>query len=159
MGERTDNTTGRVVQLPEGEVILREGEINVNMYKILTGFAEIYVSYDEPEETVIGIIGPGECFGEFGLLLHKPAIYTVVSFSDISLFRISEEELGDFVRHNHSNAIDIMKNMANYMVIMRLQIELLVKELEAASPDNEKVKMIKEATEHPSYSWDDIWEE
>lgn len=120
----------KVIHFSGDSVILREGETDHNMYKIVQGNVEVYAGYQTPQEVLIGILRKGSCFGEFGLLLGKPSIYTVVAYTDVYLLRVSEEDLGGFIIENRKNIIDIMRNMANTMMTMRLQIDLLLKEIE-----------------------------
>ena len=129
---------GKLTRLPEGTAILTEGELNLDMYKIIDGHAEVYMGYGTEQETLIGIIGPQACFSEFGLLLQKPAIYTVIAYSEILLLRITADELGDFVTQNQKNIIDIMRNMAHTMMTMRTQIDLLLNDLTEGRKLNEK---------------------
>ncbi len=137
---------GKMIQVPEGTIILTEGEHNLDMYKIVKGHAEVYMGYGTDRETLIGIIGPQSCFGEFGMLLEKPAIYTVVAYSDILLMRITKDEMGDFVQQNHRNIINIMENMAQTMLTMRAQIDLLINDLtEGRKPDDKEVHDIRKA--------------
>ncbi len=128
---------------PEGSVILSEGEKNMDMYKILKGHAELYTGYGTDKEVLLGIIGPQSCFGEFGLLLKAPAIYTVVAYSDIYAMRITEGDMGDFVRENHKNIIDIMRNMSRMMMVMQQQIEMLTEEvIQSGKPDEKLIKQV-----------------
>ncbi len=137
---------GKMMMFPENSMIIREGEINRDMFKIIQGHAEVYVGYGTKQETLIGIIGKHTCFGEFGLLLRKPSIYTIVAYSDIYVLRITEEDLGDFIRENHKNIIDIMRNMADTMMTMRFQINQLLKEIEAGKkPDENSVLNARKA--------------
>ncbi|MCR4908819.1 MAG: cyclic nucleotide-binding domain-containing protein [Lachnospiraceae bacterium] len=129
----------KLVKYEAESVILREGEINSEMFKIVKGHAEVYVDYGSEQETLIGIIGEHSCFGEFGLLLHKPSIYTVVAYSDVYVMLIREGEMGDFVRENHRNIMEIMRNMARTMYTMRFQIDLLLKEISAGKKPDEKM--------------------
>ncbi len=139
----------KMVRFPEGSVILKEGEVNAEMYKIIKGHAEVYTGYGTPLEHLLGIIGEQSCFGEFGLLLKKPSIYTVIAYSDILALRITEGEMGDFVRENHKNIIDIMRNMANSMMTMRIQIDLLLQEISAGKTmdDNDIKDAMRRATQ------------
>ncbi len=134
-----------IMTFPEGIVILKEGEVNLDMYKILKGNVELYTGYGTKDEVLIGLLGPGACFGEFGLLLEKPAIYTVVAFSEVYAVRVTEGQMGDFVQENHSTIIQIMKNMANTMMVMQHQISQLSHEVSRLSDkrDNE-IAMRKE---------------
>ena len=129
---------GKMIKLPEGTVILKEGELNLDMYKIINGHAEVYMGYGTDRETLIGIIGPQACFGEFGMLLEKPAIYTVIAYSEILLLRITKGEMGDFVQQNHKSIVDIMENMARTMMTMRTQIDLLINDLNEGKKPGER---------------------
>ena len=134
----------RLMVFPEGSIILSEGENNLDMYKILKGHAELYTGYGTDKEVLLGIIGPQSCFGEFGLLLKAPAIYTVVAYSDIYAMRITEGDMGDFVRENHKNIIDIMRNMSRMMMVMQQQIEMLTEEvMQNGKADETLVKQMR----------------
>ena len=118
-----------IVSFPAESLILQEGEVNLDMYKILQGKAEMYMGYGTDKEVLLGIIGPGACFGELGLLLQAPAIYTVIAYTDVYAIRVTEDRLGNFIQENHSSTLQIMKNMANTMAIMQHQILSLSDEL------------------------------
>ena len=131
-----NKTKSRIVRFPEETAILLEGEYSQDMFKILKGHVELYTGYKTKQEVLLGVIGPQAVFGEFGLLLHKPAIYTAVAFSEVFALRIAEAEMEDFVRENHKNIMDIMRNMANSMLIMQAQINMLSEEIETGKqPD------------------------
>ncbi len=148
----------KIVKFAQDSVILREGEINNDMYKIIKGKAEMYTGYQTPTESILGIIGEQACFGEIGLLLGKPSLYTVVAYSDVFAMRIGRDEVIDFVSTNQRNIVDIMKNMADSMLSMRFQIELLLKELQNTNKVetidlNEKIRDVRRALrEYAIYS-------
>ncbi len=128
----------KIIRFPEDTLILKEGELNDSIYKIVKGHAEVYVGYGTDRESLIGIIGEQACFGELGLLLHEPSIYTIVAYSDVYALKITEKDLGSFIMENHRNVRDIMRNMANTMMVMRTQIGLLIKEIEEGNKPDEK---------------------
>ena len=135
------NESGSIIQVAHDTLVLREGETVPEMYQIIRGHAEIYTGYQTKEEVLLGIIGPQAVFGEFGLLLGRPSVYTVIAYSDLVLLRIGEGSLGSFIRDNQRKAIEIMRNMANTMMIMQQQISLFANELEAGrSPDPKTIK-------------------
>ena len=126
----------KMIKYPEETIIIREGELNSDMFKIISGHAEVYVGFGSKQETLIRIIGPQCCFGELGMLLDKPSEYTVRAYSDILSLRICRDDLYDFVSENQKNVIDIMRNMASTMMTMRYHIDLLIKEIESGhKPD------------------------
>ncbi|SEF46831.1 Cyclic nucleotide-binding domain-containing protein [Butyrivibrio sp. Su6] len=120
--EKSVTLRNQIYEIPEGTIILQEGERNLDMYKILSGHVEMYTGYGTENEVLLGILCPGSCFGEFGILTKKPAIYTIISFSKIKLLRITEELINDFMRDNPGNVLQIMKNMANNMLMMQQEI-------------------------------------
>lgn len=142
MGDSQDKK--RLVIFPEGTVILREGEDSREMFKILNGHAELYTGYGTEHEVLYGVIGPQAVFGEFGLLLHKPALYTAVAYSEVYALRVSENEIAEFIMENHTNVMNIMKNMADSMIAMQKEIDMLTQELEEYKQlDPEKKKKLQ----------------
>ncbi len=155
MEENGSGEGGSILRFEPEAVIIREGEVNPDMYKIIKGKAVIYTDYGTDKESVIGIIGEQACFGEFGLLLHKPSIYTVVAYGELCVMRINEGRMGDFVQTNHKNIIEIMRNMAGTMMIMRKQIDMLADELAAASGNSGETVATKDIIRgyvRPAYS-------
>ena len=120
----------KIITIPEGITILNEGEVNLDMYKIISGNVEMYTGYGTKNEVLIGILGPGACFGEFGILLHKPAIYTIVTYCEVQLMRVTEGALGNFVKENEDCIIQIMRNMANMMMVMMHNVDQLSQEFD-----------------------------
>lgn len=119
----------KIIKFSRDSIIIREGEANPDMYKIVQGNVELYTGYGTDKELLLGIIGPQSCFGEFGMLLQVPSIYTAIAYSDVYAMKVTAGDMGDFVRENHKNIIDIMKNMAHTMMIMQKQINLMSGEL------------------------------
>ncbi len=111
------------------EIIMREGDVRDEMYKILSGSVVVYMRYGEKDEHVVGIYSKAGCFGEMGLLSGQPCSYTVVAYDDVVLMRIAKDSLEEFVRNNPGNAIDIMQNMAKTFVVMQKNIDLLLDDI------------------------------
>ena len=120
--------TSKMLRYREDDVILREGETNTEMYKILSGRAVCYLSYGTDDEYVIGTLKDGQCFGEYSLLTGKPGICTVVAFSDMLLMRIDSDEFSRFVAMNADNAVGIMRNMAGIINVLKVNIDMLREE-------------------------------
>ena len=118
----------KMLRVSEDEVILREGETNTEMYKIVSGRAVCYLGYGTDDEYVIGTLKDGQCFGEYSLLTGKPGIYTVVAFSDVLLMRIDSDEFSRFIEMNADNAVGIMRNMASMINVLKVNIDMLREE-------------------------------
>ena len=135
--------------VPAGTMILKEGEVNLDMYKIVAGHVEMYTGYGTDNEVLIGILGPDTCFGEFGILTGRPAIYTIITYSDAKILRVTEGLMGDFIQENKDSILKIMKNMANNMMRMQHQIYQLSQELaeknEEDTPDDAEYTILKDS--------------
>ncbi len=127
--EKSVTIRNMIYEVPQGTTILSEGETNLDMYKIMSGHVEMYTGYGTENEVLIGMLGPGACFGEFGLLTGKPAIYTIITYDTTRILRITEELMSDFMMNNQDSVLQIMRNMANNMLRMQHQITQLGEEL------------------------------
>ncbi|MBQ7613981.1 MAG: cyclic nucleotide-binding domain-containing protein [Butyrivibrio sp.] len=118
-----------ILTFPAESLILKEGDRNVDMYKIIQGQAEMYVGYGTDKESLLGIAGPDSCFGELGLLLGTPSIYTVIAYTDVSVLRVTSDRIASFVKENQTSTLQIMRNMAETMSVMQHQIMDLSEEI------------------------------
>ena len=119
------SSNAKVFRCNEDDVVLREGELNTEMYKILAGSAVMYFGYGTDDEYVVGTLKDGQCFGEYSLLTEKPGIYTVVAFTDMLLMRVKQDEFSSFVEMNAANSVEIMQNMAKMINVLKTNIDML----------------------------------
>ena len=119
------NVRLKMQKVSADEVILRKGEINNDMYKIISGKALCYFKHDTEDEYLLASLKEGTCFGEYSLLTGKPGIYTVTAFTDMLIMKITKEDFDTFIAMNAKNAIDIMHNMARMLNVMALNIDLV----------------------------------
>lgn len=121
-----------------GDIIMREGEVYEEMYKVVSGSVEVYIRYGEKDEHLIGIYSKSKCFGELNVLSDQAAIYTVIAYDEVLLMRITKEYLEEFIRNNPRNAIDIMKNMVHTTAVMQKNISLLLDDLYDKNDSNRR---------------------
>ena len=125
-----------LINIPAGTVIIQEGEANMDMYKIVSGNVELYTGYGTEQETILGIKSKDDYFGEMGLFSGgKPAIYTVVAYSDLLLMRITDADVQDFIMNNHVDVLNIMKHMANSMYSLKYAMNLYAEDLMKENDD------------------------
>jgi CRP-like cAMP-binding protein len=118
-----------MMKIPEGTVIIREGEVSMDMYKIISGHVELYTGYRTKKETILGIQSKDSFIGEVGLLAQKPAIYTAVAFSDVVVLRITMAEIDLYMQENHRDAMAIMTKMAQSMYSLKYSMDSFVDDL------------------------------
>lgn len=121
----------KFIRVSADEIIQCEGEITSDMYRIVSGKAICYLNYGTENEYVIGSFKEGACFGEYQLLTGKPALCTMVAYSDMLLLRISRDEFSKFIEMNAANAIDIMHVQAKMINAMKVHLDMLIDELKS----------------------------
>ena len=124
----------------EDEIIIREGEVYHEMYKIVSGSVAVYLRYGEKDEHLIGIISKSKCFGEMHVLSEQPSIYTVIAYKEVLLMRITKDSLEEFIANNPQNAIDIMRNMVHTNLLMQKNISLLLDDIYEKQDINKRRK-------------------
>lgn len=119
----------RMQKFPEDSIILREGELRNEMYKIVSGKVAVYINYGKENEYLLGILGEQQCFGELGILCRQPSMYTVVAVYDVLAMRISLDEFSGFLKNNNKNAINIIRNLSWCMMNLKGNLDLVLDEL------------------------------
>lgn len=76
-----------------GTVILREKTYDPSAYLILSGLVEVSREKDGRRE-VLAQLGPGEIFGEMGLILDRPRTASVAALDDTVCERVDPENFG-----------------------------------------------------------------
>ena len=118
---------GRRLQ-PE-EVIFREGEPSGEMYVIREGTVRVLKRVDD-EEICLAILGPGEFFGEMGLL-PSPRSVTVVAESEVLLIAIDATTFGQMLSETPELARRILARLAERL---RTVDERLVNTMTSEAP-------------------------
>lgn len=136
-----------MLRFREDEVILRQGGLEREMYKIISGKAAVYFNFGQPDEYLIGILSEQRCFGELSLLCGKPSVYTAVAFGEVLIFRITEDNFDEFIKQNPKNAIDIMKNLANTIATLSMNLNLLTEDLTAVVSAKNDIGKIEDITQ------------
>ncbi len=73
-----------IIKVPEGKVIITEGDVDDSFFIILNGSAGVYSNSER-----IALIGKGECFGEMAYLSGEARVATVRAETECILMQIS----------------------------------------------------------------------
>jgi sigma-B regulation protein RsbU (phosphoserine phosphatase) len=95
---------------PADSIICREGQLEHTFFIIQSGQVAFTKKMAEGQQ-FLGIKGPGEFFGELGVLDRAPRAATVHAISDCRLIEIDEETLDDILTRNPSVARAIMRGI------------------------------------------------
>ncbi len=87
----------------EGEVIIRQGEINQSFYSIIDGTINVTVKNDNGSESFICAIGQGEVFGEAGMFLKVPRTANVIAGSKTKVVMIPRKSILRLIREFPEN--------------------------------------------------------
>ncbi len=77
---------------PEGEVIIREGEVGDTLYIIKSGEVEVSKRGETGERIVLARLKEGDFFGEVALITGKPRTATVTALRPTRLMRLSKAD-------------------------------------------------------------------
>jgi CRP-like cAMP-binding protein len=70
--------TGRIADFSPGDAITLEGATADHFFVLLSGEAAVSVASEE-DAIEVGVVRPGETFGEFGALLRSPRTATITA--------------------------------------------------------------------------------
>jgi putative peptide zinc metalloprotease protein len=91
-----------LVQTPNGKVVVRQGEVADSFYIVDRGAVQAVEEQEDGTERAIRTLGPGESFGELGLVESAPRAATIRAAGDSRLFKIGKATfdrlLSDVVR-------------------------------------------------------------
>ena len=137
--------TSKLKKYNEDEVIVMEGQITFEMYKILSGKVAAYINYGEENETLLGIFDAQRTFGESGMLCERPCMYTVVALEETLVMRVTIDEFDEFINNNTHNARNVIRNLAKEVAVMRCNLNMLMEEYEHDSENNKmNIQQLKE---------------
>jgi CRP-like cAMP-binding protein len=80
--------------VPDGTVLVRQGDIGRSSYLIVEGWAAVSVS-----GSAIAALGPGDHIGEMALLDNQPRSATVTAKSPMRLLEIGPAAMSRFLNH------------------------------------------------------------
>ncbi len=117
-----------VYTIPAGVTILKEGEVNLELFKLISGNCEVYTDYGTERESILGILSKGAFFGEIGFFSGKASIYTVVAYSEVEIEKIPIAEFKNYFIAHSDDLLALMKNMSESMYNLRFNMELMARE-------------------------------
>lgn len=90
------STFGETRMIQSGEVLLNEGDLNAELFFLLSGSVDIFVD----DKKVYSLDEMGEIFGEMSLLAEAPCTARVVAQEDSCFLVFNHQEISDIVDQN-----------------------------------------------------------
>ena len=96
---------------PRSTVIINAGDVTESLYVVISGRMKVMMSDDEGREVIFAILGPGEYFGEMGLVDDSPRSATVVALEACELLSLAKRDFNSCLQDNFEMAMTVMRGL------------------------------------------------
>jgi CRP/FNR family cyclic AMP-dependent transcriptional regulator len=94
-----------------GSIIMAAGDPTDSLYIILSGRLKVMMSDADGKEVILSILGPGEFFGEMGLIDDNPRSASVVAIEPCELLAITRRDFKKCMTDNAEMAMAVMRGL------------------------------------------------
>jgi CRP/FNR family cyclic AMP-dependent transcriptional regulator len=94
---------------PRGAAIMHEGDPTDSLYIVISGRLKVMMGEADGKETILSIIGPGEFFGEMGLIDDNPRSASVVAIEPAELLALTKGAFRKCLAENSALAMAVMR--------------------------------------------------
>jgi CRP-like cAMP-binding protein len=95
-----------------GEVIFHEGDPGEALLVLESGRVKVFTYADSGDETLLAILGPGECFGELALIDGEPRSATIQAIEPVEAVSVGRAAFLQLVREHPPTAEHLMHRLA-----------------------------------------------
>ena len=97
--------------VPRSTTIMAGGDATDSLYIVLAGRLKVMMSDAEGKEVILSILGPGEFFGEMGLIDDAPRSASVVAIEPCELLCIAKRDFKKCLAENVEMAMAVMRGL------------------------------------------------
>ena len=94
-----------------GSIIIAAGDPTESLYIVLSGRLKVMMSDADGKEVILSILGPGEFFGEMGLIDDSPRSASVVAIEPCELLAITRRDFKKCLAENFDMAMAVMRSL------------------------------------------------
>ena len=94
-----------------GTIIMAAGDPTDSLYIVLSGRLKVMMSDEDGKEVILSILGPGEFFGEMGLIDDAPRSASVVAIEACELLAINRRDFKKCLAENFEMAMAVMRGL------------------------------------------------
>ena len=91
--------------------IMAGGDAIDSLYIVLSGRLKVMMSDSDGKEVILAILGPGEFFGEMGLIDDEPRSASVVTLEPCELLSIAKRDFRKCLAENFEMAMAVMRGL------------------------------------------------
>lgn len=92
-----------------GDAIVTQGDAAEHFYVVVRGEVDVACKSKDEGEVHLATLGPGQFFGEVGLLTHAPRNATVRAKDRVDVLRIDRETLRQVIEQSETTAEDLAR--------------------------------------------------
>lgn len=96
---------------PRNTTIMAAGDPTDSLYIVLSGRLKVMMSDADGREVILTILGPGEYFGEMGLIDDSPRSASVVTIEPCELLSIAKRDFKQSMEQNFDLAVTVMRDL------------------------------------------------
>ncbi|MGE0875827.1 MAG: Crp/Fnr family transcriptional regulator [Burkholderiales bacterium] len=96
---------------PRGTMVMAAGDLTDSLYIVLSGRLKVMMSDADGKEVILSILGPGEFFGEMGLIDDSPRSASVVAIEACELLSISKRDFKNSLAENFDMTMAVMRGL------------------------------------------------
>jgi len=96
---------------PRGSVIMAAGDPVDSLYIVISGRLKVMMGDAEGKEVILSLIGPGEYFGEMGLIDDSPRSASVVAIEACELLCVTKRDFRKCLAESAEMAASVMRGL------------------------------------------------
>jgi CRP/FNR family cyclic AMP-dependent transcriptional regulator len=97
--------------VPRSAMIMAAGDPTDSLYIVLSGRLKVMMSDEDGKEVILNILGPGEFFGEMGLIDDSPRSASVVAVEPCELLAISKRDFKKCLAENFEMTMALLRGL------------------------------------------------
>lgn len=109
----------------KNRTVLKIGDLTDSLYIIIAGRCKVQMSDNEGKEVILAVLGPGDFFGEMGLLDDAPRAASVVTIESCEFLTIAKDAFNALLKDNFEMAMVIMRGLVKRLREADRKIESL----------------------------------
>jgi CRP/FNR family transcriptional regulator, cyclic AMP receptor protein len=96
---------------PRSSVIMAAGDQIDSLYIVISGRLKVMMGDADGKEVILSLIGPGEFFGEMGLIDDSPRSASVVTIEPCELLSITKRDFKKCLAENFEMSMAVMRGL------------------------------------------------
>ena len=111
--------------LLKNRVVLQAGDPTDSLYIVISGRTKVQMADDEGKEVILAVLGPGDFFGEMGLIDDEPRAASVLTTEPCEFVVITKDDFNALLKNNFEIAMVIMRGLVKRLREADRKIESL----------------------------------